>query len=55
MTAADDRRKISTTLKEVIRDDGIQGLWRGTVPTLVRYVPIFLAYPHACDKWFQLK
>ena len=37
-TVADDRRKISTTLKEVIRDDGIQGLWRGTVPTLVRYV-----------------
>jgi len=32
------RRKISTTLKEVVRDDGIQGLWRGTVPTLVRYV-----------------
>ena len=32
------RRKISTTLKEVVRDDGIQGLWRGTIPTLVRYV-----------------
>lgn len=30
------RRKISTTLKEVVRDDGIQGLWRGTIPTLVR-------------------
>jgi solute carrier family 25 protein 38 len=36
---ANGRRKISTTLKEVVRDDGIQGLWRGTIPTLVRYVP----------------
>lgn len=40
------RRKISTTLKEVVRDDGIQGLWRGTIPTLVRYVftPKFRIY-----------
>jgi solute carrier family 25 protein 38 len=39
-SCADYRRKISTTLKEVVRDDGILGLWRGTIPTLVRYVSV---------------
>ena len=34
----DSRRKISTVTKEVIRNDGVSGLWRGVVPTVMRYV-----------------
>ncbi|WWC90540.1 uncharacterized protein L201_005476 [Kwoniella dendrophila CBS 6074] len=33
------RRRIRGVVKQVLRDDGVQGLWRGTVPTLVRNVP----------------
>ncbi|TKA57651.1 hypothetical protein B0A53_00800 [Rhodotorula sp. CCFEE 5036] len=33
------RAKILTTAREVVRIDGVQGLWRGTVPTLYRNVP----------------
>lgn len=30
------RRKLASVVKEVIREDGVRGLWRGTVPTIVR-------------------
>lgn len=30
------RAKIFATAKDVVRLDGMQGLWRGTVPTLYR-------------------
>ncbi|KAI9637615.1 mitochondrial carrier domain-containing protein [Dioszegia hungarica] len=33
------RRKLSQVVSGVLRDDGIQGLWRGTTPTVVRNVP----------------
>ncbi|ORX38358.1 mitochondrial carrier domain-containing protein [Kockovaella imperatae] len=33
------RRRVGTVVREVVRDDGVTGLWRGTVPTLVRNVP----------------
>ncbi|BGP54728.1 hypothetical protein JCM8202v2_002315 [Rhodotorula sphaerocarpa] len=33
------RAKIFATAKDVVRLDGMQGLWRGTVPTLYRNVP----------------
>ncbi|EIW68456.1 hypothetical protein TREMEDRAFT_69380 [Tremella mesenterica DSM 1558] len=33
------RRKIVDTVKVVLKDDGIFGLWRGTTPTLIRNVP----------------
>ena len=32
------RRRIGGTIKQVVKDDGILGLWRGTFPTLIRYV-----------------
>lgn len=28
--------KIWSTAKEVVKSDGVRGLWRGTVPTLYR-------------------
>ncbi|WWC63488.1 uncharacterized protein I303_106091 [Kwoniella dejecticola CBS 10117] len=33
------RRRIRGVVRQVLREDGVQGLWRGTVPTLVRNVP----------------
>ncbi|GAA6001297.1 Hem25p [Rhodotorula paludigena] len=33
------RARIWTTAKDVVRQDGVRGLWRGTVPTLYRNVP----------------
>ncbi|TNY19092.1 mitochondrial carrier domain-containing protein [Rhodotorula diobovata] len=33
------RARIWTTTKDVVRTDGLRGLWRGTVPTLYRNVP----------------
>lgn len=33
------RAKIWSTTKDVVRADGVRGLWRGTVPTLYRCVP----------------
>ncbi|BGP47052.1 hypothetical protein JCM10450v2_002904 [Rhodotorula kratochvilovae] len=33
------RARIWTTTKDVVRADGVRGLWRGTVPTLYRNVP----------------
>ncbi|OCF32700.1 solute carrier family 25, member 38 [Kwoniella heveanensis BCC8398] len=33
------RRRIRAVVKQVLREDGVPGLWRGTVPTLVRNVP----------------
>ncbi|GFZ50798.1 hypothetical protein JCM24511_08556 [Saitozyma sp. JCM 24511] len=41
------RRRITPVLREVLRDDGIPGLWRGTVPTLVRNVPGVAMYFYA--------
>lgn len=32
-------QRLFNTIKSVLRDDGIQGLWRGTVPTVARNVP----------------
>ena len=32
------RRQVIPVLKEVLRDDGVAGLWRGTAPTLARFV-----------------
>ncbi|WVQ79740.1 hypothetical protein IAT38_001840 [Cryptococcus sp. DSM 104549] len=32
-------RRIRNVVRQVLRDDGISGLWRGTVPTLARNVP----------------
>ncbi|GAA5893969.1 hypothetical protein JCM8208_001294 [Rhodotorula glutinis] len=34
-----ERARIWTTAKDVVRNDGVRGLWRGTVPTLYRNVP----------------
>ncbi|KPV77325.1 uncharacterized protein RHOBADRAFT_33504 [Rhodotorula graminis WP1] len=36
---APPRARIWTTAKDVVRNDGVRGLWRGTVPTLYRNVP----------------
>ncbi|WVW85423.1 hypothetical protein I302_107461 [Kwoniella bestiolae CBS 10118] len=36
---ANKRRRIRNVAKQVLQEDGVQGLWRGTVPTLVRNVP----------------
>ncbi|WVR09455.1 hypothetical protein IAU60_006522 [Kwoniella sp. DSM 27419] len=33
------KRRIRTVVKQVLREEGVPGLWRGTVPTLVRNVP----------------
>ncbi|WRT68584.1 uncharacterized protein IL334_005562 [Kwoniella shivajii] len=33
------KRRIRGVFKQVLKEDGVQGLWRGTVPTLVRNVP----------------
>ncbi|WVQ95127.1 hypothetical protein IAU59_002221 [Kwoniella sp. CBS 9459] len=33
------RGRIRAVVKQVLREDGVPGLWRGTVPTLVRNVP----------------
>lgn len=33
------RRRLAPTIKQVLKEDGVRGLWRGTVPTLVRNVP----------------
>ncbi|KAK8854630.1 hypothetical protein IAR55_003369 [Kwoniella newhampshirensis] len=33
------RKRISGVFRQVLKDDGVLGLWRGTVPTLVRNVP----------------
>ncbi|KAK1927288.1 mitochondrial carrier domain-containing protein [Papiliotrema laurentii] len=33
------RRKIRTVTRDVIRNDGFFGLWRGAVPTVIRNVP----------------
>ena len=30
------RRRLGQVVREVLRDDGVSGLWRGTVPTVVR-------------------
>ena len=30
------RRRVGPVFKQVLRDDGVVGLWRGTVPTVVR-------------------
>ncbi|ODN83624.1 hypothetical protein L202_01726 [Cryptococcus amylolentus CBS 6039] len=36
---ANKRQRLRGVFTQVLKDDGIQGLWRGTVPTLVRNVP----------------
>ncbi|WWC71389.1 uncharacterized protein I206_105344 [Kwoniella pini CBS 10737] len=33
------RRRIRGVVRQVLTEDGVKGLWRGTVPTLVRNVP----------------
>ncbi|GMK53744.1 hypothetical protein CspeluHIS016_0103300 [Cutaneotrichosporon spelunceum] len=33
------RHRLGPVVRQVIRDDGITGLWRGTVPTVARNVP----------------
>ncbi|KAK6910843.1 hypothetical protein I203_104877 [Kwoniella mangroviensis CBS 8507] len=33
------KRRIRGVVRQVLREDGVGGLWRGTVPTLVRNVP----------------
>ncbi|WWD19230.1 hypothetical protein CI109_103688 [Kwoniella shandongensis] len=33
------RKRIGGVVRQVLKDDGVLGLWRGTVPTLVRNVP----------------
>ncbi|CAD6568482.1 MAG: hypothetical protein TREMPRED_004554, partial [Tremellales sp. Tagirdzhanova-0007] len=33
------RRRVGQVVREVLRDDGLSGLWRGTMPTVVRNVP----------------
>ncbi|KAL7422452.1 hypothetical protein Q5752_003100 [Cryptotrichosporon argae] len=33
------RRRVRTTVRQIIADEGAAGLWRGTVPTVVRNVP----------------
>ncbi|KAI5449346.1 hypothetical protein NCC49_004797 [Naganishia albida] len=38
------RRTLTGVVKEVVRDEGWTGLWRGTVPTVVRNVPGVAVY-----------
>ncbi|KIR67910.1 solute carrier family 25, member 38 [Cryptococcus bacillisporus CA1873] len=39
-----NRQRIRGVAKQVIKDDGMSGLWRGTIPTLVRNVPGVAVY-----------
>ncbi|ADV23602.1 solute carrier family 25, member 38 [Cryptococcus gattii Ru294] len=39
-----NRQRIRGVVKQVIKDDGMSGLWRGTIPTLVRNVPGVAVY-----------
>ncbi|OXC63570.1 hypothetical protein AYX13_06660 [Cryptococcus neoformans] len=38
------RQRLRGVVNQVIKDDGISGLWRGTIPTLVRNVPGVAVY-----------
>lgn len=34
--SADGRHRLGAVVRQVVRDDGVTGLWRGTVPTVAR-------------------
>ncbi|CAK9780611.1 mitochondrial carrier [Cutaneotrichosporon oleaginosum] len=38
-TVGRKRHRLGAVVRQVVRDDGVTGLWRGTVPTVARNVP----------------
>lgn len=37
-------------VRDVVRDDGIKGLWRGTTPTVARYVYLWSIEGNMADE-----